>query len=429
MRKNYNKKLYIATPLVNSIFSFLTFPLLISKLSLEQFGQYSLILTFIAVFIVFFGFSLNQVINANFQAWHLKREEETELYKILFFQILISILLSCFIMSFSFLFFTFDTKIVFFILIITISNSFMQTLLAYFRMQEKVVVFAFLTAFPGVLNSLLKISYLYIEREYTIQMLLFIDLLSTLFIYIFLIKHIKVQYLQIRIGKEFFIDKMKFAFPLIYNALIRRFTYFYDKILISFLFGYKALGLYMIAYHIYNYVHLILSAYKNYWIPFIIKNHEDVKSIQRENDQIILLFFVLGVLSMLLLYPFLSFFNNGEFSYQDIMKLLPFLLVNIFFQILFFGLGTIPLIQKNTKPLYKINTINVLMSLIYGLIFVYFFGTIGAIAMLIINNLVTLYQLNRAYDTKNIKFSFIYIALFISIYIFIGVFFENLHNS
>lgn len=332
-------------------------------------------------------------------------------------------------MSFSFLFFTFDTKIVFFILIITISNSFMQTLLAYFRMQEKVVVFAFLTAFPGVLNSLLKISYLYIEREYTIQMLLFIDLLSTLFIYIFLIKHIKVQYLQIRIGKEFFIDKMKFAFPLIYNALIRRFTYFYDKILISFLFGYKALGLYMIAYHIYNYVHLILSAYKNYWIPFIIKNHEDVKSIQRENDQIILLFFVLGVLSMLLLYPFLSFFNNGEFSYQDIMKLLPFLLVNIFFQILFFGLGTIPLIQKNTKPLYKINTINVLMSLIYGLIFVYFFGTIGAIAMLIINNLVTLYQLNRAYDTKNIKFSFIYIALFISIYIFIGVFFENLHNS
>jgi len=69
------------------------------------------------------------------------------------------------------------------------------------------------------------------------------------------------------------------------------------------------------------------------------------------------------------------------------------------------------------------------MSLIYGLIFVYFFGTIGAIAMLIINNLVTLYQLNRAYDTKNIKFSFIYIALFISIYIFIGVFFENLHNS
>jgi O-antigen/teichoic acid export membrane protein len=429
---NLNKKrLYIVSPFVNALFAFTVFPLLISNLTLEQFGKYSLISLACGIASIFFGLSFNQLIGARYRDWKLKGEEGNEFSKIITLQLAAMLLFS--VISYISLYWAggqiFKNNILVYLLIIINSGSILQTMISFIRMEEKVKAFVFLMVTPVALNSLFKLLYFYNFSVYIIEDLLLIDSLSLIVVWIYLAHMVHFRSGLSGQTKEHFVANVKFSLPLLYMALSRRFVYFYDKFLIGFFFGYKVLGVYMIGYKVYNYVHIVLSAYKNYWIPLILKKYQDKDLIYTENNRVLIGSFVLSILALIFLSPFLSYFNNGEFSYSDLMKFLPILLINIVFQVLFFAYGAVPLILKDTKSLYKINTITLVFAGVGGFVFVFFWGIYGAIAILIANNILTLYLYNKNFDLSLVRFNYKIPIIIITIFVIIGVYFEYFYHS
>jgi len=102
-------------------------------------------------------------------------------------------------------------------------------------------------------------------------------------------------------------------------------------------------------------------------------------------------------------------------------------LINVILQVLFFAYGAIPLILKDTRSLYGINSITFASTGIIGFIFIFFWGISGAVATLIFNNVLTLYLYKRNFDLELVRFDYKIVALTIVIFLIVGLYFEYLY--
>lgn len=398
-------KYYFYANLLRMLAGFLVLPILLSRLSTDEFGLYVLYFSLGGFVSVFLGLNLSQAFTAYYQQWVDEKRYFSRFNHIF-------VLLCCFSLSIclflyatnEFLFYFgygLSPFLAFSVLLLAFFTLFSDFTLLSIRMEGKAKHFLGLAIVATMLDVLSKLIYVSVASEVVISRLLAISCISmsVFFLYslVVFVCRLKEDKLSKKLGREAFEESIEYTKPLLLSALIARFTSFADKLIVGLVLGEHELGVYALASRIYGVVASFRTNIKTVWVPYAIKNYSNYALLNRSSDYFIMISLFLGVCAYIASFPFVAFFVSDEAFSSSISLVGFFVCVNLVSTSYLISAVVIP-VSKVSTPIPKIQLTCSLMSLITLVVFCFFFSSVGAIYSIILNNIAQTFLVRRAYS-------------------------------
>ncbi len=259
---------------------------------------------------------------------------------------------------------------------LVVANSaagFFRSLLSqYARAIEKTVIFTIDSVLMTIFVLLLNLVFIVkLEMGITGYMLGYIlaNLLSCIFLYIFLGQYRKFSYRSIT--KDLTKEMMRFSIPLIPNAICWWLSSFIDRLIITSVIGEAANGIYAAGHKIPSMLTVIVTIFFQAWQMSANQEFKknDISDFYTEiHDQIFSVITLVSSFLILFCKPITSVFLGEE--YFSAWQVMPLLLVAISFFSFAQFLGSIYSANKKTTMAFVTNLIGVIVSLTVNLVLV-----------------------------------------------------------
>ncbi|MGP2657651.1 lipopolysaccharide biosynthesis protein [Malaciobacter sp. WC5094] len=395
-------KYFVLGSLIQQFGGLIVLPLLVTNLTLSQFGKYNLFQATAGFLTLLFTLSLYQNITAYYVQW---KEENILIQKIgqvywlfLIYSLGFGILL--FFTSYFWIGLIDENEslwVVFEVIFASFFAGAQILVLMYYRMNDDAKKFFYFVCFSVFWAVVLKVLYFYAYDIYDIKELYLIDvIINSIFfiiIFIFLISN-KISYksLNINFSKKSFY----YAFPIFVSNLLFGLKNYLDKLLINIFFGLDLLGVYSYVQKFYSVISGMTSSLKNAFLPYIIKNYKNKDIVEQSSKKFILYSGLFAILIFLISYP-VTLYITEKSEYIDSLRYLPFFVLLNIFALLYLISGTGVAINKNSKPVIKIQVIASLISLLVLIITIKSFGIYATICSSIVYYLVATLLNQREY--------------------------------
>lgn len=408
---------------------FLVLPILLMRLSAEDFGLYVLYLSIGSFLSLILGGNLQQSITAYYYQWVEEKRYHIS-YSIIFLLLVFSSTFFA-IVAFSIGFFIraigLDFSIalvggVFFVGLFTLFSDFC---LLVIRMEGRAKLYFLLSVIAVSLDLSSKYIYVQHVENTSVYELLLVNCIGLSVSFLFVLgvfafrvkwKYIKWTEFSVVAGQSF-----NYSRPLLFAALVTRFTSLSDKLFVGLLLGAAELGVYALASRVYGVIASFRSNVKSIWVPYAIKRKDNFALVKRSADMFMVSSLVIGLLGFLAMFPFVAIFVKDDSLVDSVSVVGLFVCANLFATANLVASVVIP-ISKNSSPVTKIQVCSSLVSLLTLYVFCFCWGVSGVLLSIMLNNLIQIYLIKRAYN--NIYLTPGYRgALFLALIVAYGVYF------
>ena len=368
---------------------FVLLPLYSNLISVEQFGIYSLMMSTYAMAGVFYQLGMN----ASLTNFYLKESNELK-RKIIFSTVINSItLLGLILTIIAFLISPFlaqkvlgsNEYVSLFLLLFVI--IFLETVSSYilqlFKTQERSKKVVFYLIMGAVINLFLNIWFVYGLRM-GIKGIIYAHLLTSLFVFIFLLPLIKNTY-AFRIDKKILTATILFSLPLFISGLFASGMDVADRFILNHFLGTKEVGEYSFAYRLAMITNIFVISFRAAWTPFALNRHQE-NNYSENFGKILVKILAIGAFILLAV----SFFADDLFNikllgknlfnsaYQNGLVILPFIVVGYVFSSLASFYSVYPFVSNKSYHFLISDGIGLIVNLVLNFILIPSIGLIGA---------------------------------------------------
>ena len=371
---------YILTDFFIKGITFLTIPIFTRLLSTEDYGIVSLYTTWVSIFTVVLGLSLNSSITK--AKYDFKEDFDSYVSSIIFFSFLIFVL---YILIFS----IFNKKIqsivcfsgfLFYFMLFQAYFSFIRTsLITKLRVEykyKKISFISILINIIGVLLSIYLILYIYEDKTYKGK-ILGNGILIIIFGIFFLWSLLKAGNYNL-INIQYWKYALKLSLPLLFASLSNLINSQFDRIVINQYIGESATGLYSFAYNVGMVVTVIASALDRAWSPWVYEKMGEGKlETIFSKGKIYRNIFNFAYACLLLLSPELIKLMASE-TYWESLVIVPYIFSGYYFIYMYTLEIKTEFFFNRTNLLFIGTLFSAILNVTLNLIFVPKYGYIAA---------------------------------------------------
>jgi len=363
---------YIFSTAIDKGSVFLFFPLMLSFLSLEQFGLWSLI--------VIVSSLLTPILSINGSASILREgSENISAGKFLLKTFIIYTLLIG--GSFSVLFYLFDNfneKWLFYSFAIATIEGLLLLILTFLRAQNKYIAYLMISIFKVSILLLLIIYSIYNNLLFS-QYLLYQIIITGIFIFviIFIIFYFDSnKYLKIDMYPV-----LLFAISLIPHGLSQWIMSSSDRLIIEYMLGAESVGIYSLSYNVAQILTLINVGLGLVLPTYLIKNYSNWKA--KGYDNMIIRYYtylsiVLFILIYILYYVDYKYFHILKYYSNEMLNLIAINYIAIYILGLYTFYANYLFYHRKGKIISLVTFYSALINVVLVVFLIYIFGLIGA---------------------------------------------------
>ena len=407
--------------ILNKGLLFLMIPLFSSWLSVEEYGTFDLMCTYITMLIPIISLSVGDGV---FRFSIDKRDDEKKQY--ITFGLLIYTLGSIIIGIILFLlgFFKHDVIFIFFyfMLISEIYNNYMQYFL---RSLKKISIYSFSTIVSTVATFILVTLFVKIFH-YGIYGIMLGYSFGFFISNIIIMKLTRVnKYIEMKFDKKEVKNMIRYSLPMIPNSISWWIVNASDRTIINMYLGFAANGIYAVAYKIPNLCSSVFSMFSVAWQEAAIESSNISNKNEYYNGVFNKMITIIIILCCGILCSNYFLFNYiFDLKYYDAHFYVPILVTSIIFNTISQFLGGIQISLKKSYENGITTIIGAIINIISHLIFINYIGLYAAAFSTLLSTItiviVRLFLLNGQIDLKlklhNYLFAILYIYIFLSSY-------------
>ena len=420
-----------AVLLLNSFMSLFFLPILLYKITLENYGNYLLIIAAASFLHSFINPGFFNIITAFSFKWLNKKiftiRVLTYYILILFLAIITYIFLNIFSSFFDFKSLI-GVKNIEVVVLFSTSQLTQLFCLNIFRMLNKLKKYADATLFYVLIDFFIKTYYLF---NYEFSEIIFVIIISA----ILLIFYTSLFAYEIFISKISF-DKiilppkseLLYGLNFFISNLIGKFSAYFDKPLINGIVSIEEFAIYALARRIIGSFATVRTTLKSLWIYHGIKSYNSLKFTGLTRKHLLNPFYLISFIGISITPIYITYFLNDIplVIYQYLMFLFPIELIWMIFYLLSIGIA----VKKDSRYVALIQFLSLLVYLIaiFFLLKFEIFGVIASLYITLISTIIFYYVLYKKLLNINIKL-FKELLIITLILLFINLFTQNLWQS
>lgn len=366
---------------------FLVFPIVAYYLSAEDFGRVNNFQVFLGILAPFIGLSTSAYFSVDY---YKKGQNPKMIYnQIMYFTVFLFLLVSIVVLLSINQISKWSGLSIFWILIALLTSFFMpfkSMFLAKLRVEEKAKFFGVFNFFNVLLSSLLVVLFV-VLLKYNWQGRIWSIVITGIFFGIISIFYGKkfIGSLQ-KIDLDYWKKFLWFGLPLLPHTLALWIKTAFAKIFITDSLGLAENGVYSFAISFSAIFLFFTAAFFSAFSPYIYKrlsfdcSSDEMVAIKKDIVRKIY-YFLLFYIAILILGYFVLYFIINQFflvKYGESLSYLPYLLGYNFFNAVYISLSMFIYYHKKTKYLGILTILTALLNVILLVLFIPYFGTIGA---------------------------------------------------
>lgn len=374
-----NILIYSFTNGIKSLVPFIMLPILTKYLSIEQYGELSIIEVTIVFLSPFITLNINSSINVEFFK-KLKNELNnyiTNALVISFFAFSFFFILSILFASLISSLLNIKSLFVIWLPIFVLLRVIPQVLLGLFQVSDQARLFSLFTIGQTIFDFSLSYALVVIcdlgfigrlEGVYIVS-----GLASVLGLYI-LYKMDYIGQFTLKYSNEI----LKFGVPLIPHAIGGTVMAMSDRYFISYYIGNKEVGLYTVSYQLAALMLLVGLSINQAWVPILyslLRSNNKMTQIIKYSLGLALFFLIVGTSIYFLKDTLFNLLVSHKF--YTAKEFFPWLLIGFIFQSLYFLITNFLFFEKRTVLLAKITFSGAILNIILNFLLIQKFGTIG----------------------------------------------------
>lgn len=221
---------------------------------------------------------------------------------------------------------------------------------------------------------------------------------------------VKESYLKFIFSKSDLKKLFIFGYPLIFHQLGKFVINQSDRLFITKMISIEAAGVYSIGYQVGSMILLPISAFSNFYNPFIYERLSEITPIKKieivKTSYVFILVIIICFFMVLLLSPiFFEYFIDEKF--QDGIIFVPWVALSYVFWGLYLLFTAVIFYLGKTKFLGWLSLLNILLNSILNILFIKIYGAIGAAYATVFSFLIVL-VITSIYSSSLIKLPWFY---------------------
>lgn len=358
--------------------SLITVPLFTRLLTEEEYGRVSVFYSWKGILLIFFTLYLYLAVYNNAMIKYKEKIDEYTSSMMLLIVMITAVNLAIIFLVKNVLTLIFEWEWIYILIIglVSVFESAMQFWMARKRFQFEYRSVVFVTVVISIASSLCSIIMVMISDNKVAARIIYGELPAIvvgfwLFIYII----VKGRKLYV---KEYWNYALRYNIPLIPHYLSGSILNHADRIMISTMAGEAKAAIYSLSYNAAFMINIVTTAINNSLTPWIYQQMEDqnYENIKKRSNQMLMGISVLLVIYILCVPEIISLLAPP--SYMEAVKLLPILIVSVFFQFLYGFFGAIQFYFEQSKTVMYASVIASSANVFLNLIFIKLFGYIAA---------------------------------------------------
>lgn len=370
----------MSTFILNGI-NFIITPIFTRLLGPENYGLFSLYLTWQSLAVIFIGLQ-TQAIIGNISSIYSKKEREQFFSSTLIINTIIVL-----IMLVLFLFYRipiskflgFPTVIIIFLLVHAYANhgvNIMTGIWSFDKKADKYFYFSLINAISNILGSYFLITLVGDKSNGYVGRIVGSSIFTVITGFYFIIRiYLKGK---TEVKKEYWSYGLHFSIPLVFHALSSIILNQSDRVMLQKMVSINSVGVYSIVYTLTNILTLLWQAFNSAWVPFY---YEDMKKgnidlVLKKSKNYIILFCEL-VIGFLLVAPEVYIIFGGK-EFKEGIFVIPYLALSCFFVFLYSFSVNFKYYKANTKSIAVGTVCSGIINILFNFLLIPFQGIRGA---------------------------------------------------
>jgi O-antigen/teichoic acid export membrane protein len=365
--------IYVAADILAKGIAFVILPLYTHRMSVDEFGLFSLYQIYSAIFAIFISLSFSRVVVLYFINNKNKNKNLTTTFWLI---ILSSIITSIIVLLLDYInILMIDTNILIILLITTTFSSFYSIGLEVIRAKKNAIKYSIVNLSNIIITNLLALILIYSFTEgFVLLRLIAILIVSFVFGSIFLIIVVKDN--GFKFDKNTLLFFIKYGLPLIPFAFASLMLSYFDRLFLEYFRSATELGLYSFAYNIAMFLFAIVIALNRAMQPVFFENYSNYPLLKKRIVTNLYLFVSIYLVFLILSKPMVVML--GDVDYLDSIKILPLLALALGFYYLYTLYENVLLYNKKSKVVSLISLISLFLTVLVNFLLVPKYGYIGA---------------------------------------------------
>jgi len=374
--------IYTITSIINAGVPFLLLPVLTYYLTTEEYGLLAIIQIFIIFIIPLISINIQSTIQLEYH--DLSKEEFALWVSSVLLIPLVTVFIICllFILLESMInsFININIYWILSIPLIAFVQVVPQTILAIYKISERVMNYAKYQLALTLLNLLLTLFFVILLQLTWEGRLFAIFFTYLIFSFLGIYLLIRMNLLVFRINKEYILQALKIGLPLILHVVSAVLFMMSDRLFISYYLGNEAVGIYSVGAQIAMIAMIIQQSFNQAWVPFLFKNLK-IASIESKIKIIkvsymAIIFFILLPFMIELINPLLFyFFINDKFI--DSMQYVFWIALGYSLLGIYKVVTNYIFYKKRVKILSFMTFFSLIFNLILNYVLIHKYGSIG----------------------------------------------------
>lgn len=367
---------YLVGNLFDKAIAFITIPIFTRMLSTSEYGVLNTYTSWVSIFAIIVGLSLGQTLRS---AYYEKQEELdaylSSIYTLAIIDFVITVCLALIISLF------FDFQITRFMLVLCVSQSFMQfvrdTYAMKLMMAMDYVKRTLVLAIPNILVALLSVFFIMLmdKEKYMGRIYAYVLVYAFIALTCLISQYYKGKVVA---NKDYWKYGLSLSLPLILHSISCVILSNSDRIMITKFSNASETGIYSLIYNMSMMTTVITSSFENVWIPWFSErmNQEDVKAINYA-----IFPYILGTSSLVAGVMFICpevLMILAPKTYWGGKYMVPPLMCAVFITFLYTISVNLEYYEKSTKTIAKNTLIAAVTNMVLNWIFIPHYGAIAA---------------------------------------------------
>lgn len=392
--------------------SFLTIPIFVRLMTVEDYGLYSVYLSYESVLCIILGLALH----TSFK--NAKLKYKTKFNQYISTCIIIAIINFFFWIFFLNIFFIFLKNVVPFprmIINLLILHSFSSAIIQYYNtylsLEYEYRPFLIIALFNAVSSIVLSICLILCYTNNTFYARVYGVVLPIIIISLYIIVYFFKK--NICFSKSFCHFGLSYSIPIIPHGISQIILSQFDRIMINQMIGATSAGLYSFAYNIFSILQVTFSSLGSVWSPWVFNKlyAKEYKKIRQVANMYIFFIFFLCIILIIISPEIISIIGTNE--YIDSNKAIFPIVSGGFFAFLYTIPCEIEYFYEKTKMIGIGTTFAAILNIILNYYAIKYFGYIGAAYTTLITYII--YFMFHYLNSKKIMGFFLFDTKFIVI--------------
>ncbi len=416
--KNFSKRrlsdeiVYVISDILNKGIAFICLPLYTSKMTVSDFGLFSVYQVYASIFTIFMGISLSRAVVLYYIS---NKDNNKKLTTVIWITIISSLIFTLIIYFLQFLnMIDINSVILLVLLISTLFGSFYSVGLEVIRANKKAIRYCTINIVNVILTNLISLILIFTSTADSVFLrLISILLVNVTFGLLFLISIIKENGFGYDVNTGIYF--LKYSLPLIPFSLASLMLSYFDRLFLEHYRNALEVGLYSFAYNIGMFLFAIVVALNRAIQPHFFDNYNDQLKIKHYMKKNFYIFSFMYFAFILLVKP--AVIILGNIDYMNSIFILPLIALGLAFYYLYSIYENVLLYNKNSKAVAIISLISLVITILSNYLLIPTYGYFGAAISTIVSYFslfaIIFFYVKAKYDYKVFSNKFLLFVIFI----------------